>query len=96
MLEKHLGNSFLLYLVVEIFSFLEVLYKRIVLKNFSKFSKFTDKHKRQSSGGTLSKEKMFLKALGNSQKNIFVGVSFLKQLQAANPKLSEAATGDVL
>ena len=93
MLEKHLGNSFLLNLVVEIFSFLEVLYKRIVLKNFSKF---TDKHKRQSSGGTLSKEKMFLKALVNSQKNIFAGVSFLKKLQAANPKLSEAATGDVL
>ena len=93
MLEKHLGNSFLLNLVVEIFSFLEVLYKRIVLKNFSKF---TDKHKRQSSGGTLSKEKMFLKALGNSQKNIFAGVSFLKKLQTANPKLSEAATGDVL
>ena len=40
MLEKHLRNSFLLYLVVgilelvhEISSFLEVLYKRSVLKN---------------------------------------------------------------
>ena len=35
-------------LVNEISSFLEVLYKRGDLKNFSKF---TDKHKKQSSGG---------------------------------------------
>ena len=49
-----------MYLVVEILqlvretsSFPEVLYKRGVLKNFSKFS---DKHKEQSSGGVLSKD----------------------------------------
>ena len=55
MLEKHLINTFLLYVVVEIgqlvneiSSFPEVLYKRGDLKNFSKF---TDKHKKQSSGG---------------------------------------------
>ena len=60
MLEKHLGlfyckNTFLLYVVVEIAqlvnevsSFPEVLYKRCDLKNFSKF---IDKHKKQSSGG---------------------------------------------
>ena len=60
MFEKHLRNSFSLYLVVEILqlahemnSFPEVLYKRGVLKNLSKFS---DKHKRQSSGGVLSKD----------------------------------------
>ena len=54
MLEKHLGKTFLLYLVVEILqlvheinSFPEVLYKRGGLENFSKF---TDKYKRQSSG----------------------------------------------
>ena len=59
LLEKHLWNSFLLYLVVEILqlvheisSFSEVLYKRGVLRNFSKF---TDKHKKKSSGSVLSK-----------------------------------------
>ena len=70
-----------------------VLYKRSVLKNVSKF---TDKHKKQSSGGVLSKEKMSLKILQNSQKNIFAVVSFLIKLQAGNLKLSEAATGDAL
>ena len=75
-----------------------MLYKRSVLKN----SKFTDKIKKQSSGGVLSKEKMSLK---NSQKihmskihrkNIFPVVSFLIKLQVGNLKLSGAATGDVL
>ena len=61
-----------------------MLSERGVLKNVSKF---TDKHKKQSSGGVLSKEK---------QKNIFSGVSFLIKLQARNLKPSEAATGDVL
>ena len=65
-------------------SFLEVLYERSVLKNFSKFS---DKDKKQSSGGILSKENIFLKILQNSQKNIFAGVSFLIKLQAGNLKL---------
>ena len=101
MLEKHLWNSFLLYLVVEIlqlvhdiaWNFPVVLYKKSVLKNFSKF---TDKHKKQSTGGVLSKENIFLKILKNSQKKISVGVSFLIKLQAENLKLSEATTGDVL
>ena len=70
-----------------------VLYKRSVLKNVSKF---TDKHKKQSSGGVLSKVKMSLKILQNSQKNTFAVVSFLIKLQAGNLKLSEAATGDAL
>ena len=70
-----------------------MLYERNVLKDYSKF---TNKHKKQSSGGVLSKEKMFLKILQNSQKNIFAGVSFLIELQAGNLKLSEAATGDIL
>ena len=50
MFEKHLWNSFLLYLVVEILqlvheirSFSEVLYKKRFLKNFWKF---TDKYKK--------------------------------------------------
>ena len=51
MLEKHLWNSFLLYLVVEIWN--KLLYKRGFLKNFSKFS---DKHKEQSSGGVQPKD----------------------------------------
>ena len=100
MLEQHLWNSFLQYLVVEILqlvneisSFQEVLYKRSVLKTFSKF---TDKHKKQPSRGVLSKEKIFLKILQNSQKNISAGVSLLMKLQAGNLKLSEVATRDVL
>ena len=40
-------------LVNEISSFPEVLYKRDDLKNLSKF---TDKHKKQSSGGVLTKD----------------------------------------
>ena len=58
--EKHLRNCFLLHLVVEtvqhvheISSFPQVLYKEGVLKNFSKF---TDKHKKQSSRSVLSKD----------------------------------------
>ena len=70
-----------------------MLYERSVLKSVLEF---TDKHKKQSSGGVLSKEKMFLKILQNSQKNIFSGVSFLIKLQAGNLKPSEVATGDVL
>ena len=70
-------------------SFPEVLYKRRVLW---KFSKFTDKHRKQSFGGVMSKENMSLETLKNSQKNIFAGVYFLTKLQAGNLKLSEAAT----
>ena len=83
----------ILQLLHEISSFPEVLYKRSVLKNFSKF---TDKYKKQSSGGVLWKEKMFLKIFQNLQKNIVAGVPFLIELQAGNLKLSEATTGDVL
>ena len=71
-------NTCLLYVVVEIrqlvneiSSFPEVLYKRGDLENFSKF---TDKNKKQSSGGVW--QKMFLKILENSQNNVFSGVSF--------------------
>ena len=73
-------------------SFPEVLYERIILKN----TKSTDKHKKQSSWSVLSKEKMPLKILQNSQKNIFAVVSFIMKLLAGNLKLSGAATGDVL
>ena len=62
----------ILQLVHEVSSFPEVLYKRGVLKNLSKFSV---KHKK-SFGVAVSKENK-LKILQNSQKNIFVGVSFL-------------------
>ena len=40
-------------------------------------------------------QKLFLQILQNSQKNFSVRISFLIKLQAANLKLSEAATGDV-
>ena len=63
-------------LVHEISSFPEVLNKRGVLKNFSKF---TDKQKKQSS--VVFYQKMFLKILKISQKNIPVGACFLIKLQ---------------
>ena len=44
----------------------------------------------------MSKEKIFLKILRNSQKNIFAGVSFYIKLQVGRLKLSEAVTEDVL
>ena len=69
-----------------------MLYKRGVLKNFSKFS---DKHKTQSSGGVLSKD-----VLKNFEeihsKNILAGVSLLTKLQAGNLKSTEPAAGDSL
>ena len=39
-------------------------------------------------------QKMFLKILQNSQKNIFAGILFIIRLQAGNLKLSETAIGD--
>ena len=79
MLEKHLRNSFSLYLLVEILQLVheissssEVLYERGVLKNFSQF---TDKLKKQSSGGVLSKYvlKNFAKLTGKHLcRNLFV------------------------
>ena len=82
-------------IVNEISSFLEVLYKEDDLKNFSKF---TDKHKKQSPEVFLSKDvlKMFLKILQGSQINIFARLFFLIKLLAGNLKLSEAATGNIL
>ena len=60
-LEKHQWSSLLLYPLVEILkrvhkisSFPRVLYKRGVLKIH--FSKFTNKHEKQSSAGVLSKD----------------------------------------
>ena len=66
-----------------------MLYKRGVLKNFSKSS---DKHKEQSSGGVLSKDalKIFVKF---TEKSIIAGVTFLTKLQAGNLKPAEAAAG---
>ena len=75
----------ILQLVHEISSFPEVLYKRGDLKNFSKF---TDKRKKQSFGGVLSKD-----ALKNFAK--FTEKQVKRKLQAGNLKLSETATGDV-
>ena len=99
MLEKHSWNSFLLYLVFEILelvreinSFQEVLYKRGVPRNFSKLS---DKHKKLSSGGILSKDvlKNFVKF---TEKTIFARVYFLTKSQARNLKLADAAARDCL
>ena len=96
MLEKRLRNSLSLYLLVEILqlvheisSFSELFYKRGVLKNFSKL---TDKLKKQSSGGVLSKGvlKNFAKF---AEKHLRRNLYFNKV--AGNLKLSEAAARDV-
>ena len=71
----------------------EVLFKRSVLKNVSKFTNTRSSH---LEGGFLSKENMFLKILQNLQQSIFSRVTFLAKLQAGDLKPSEAATGDVL
>ena len=66
-----------LQLVYETSSFTEVLYKRRVLKNFSKL---TDKHNKQSSAGILSKN--VLKNLGKfTEKVIFRSFSFNKVVE---------------
>ena len=81
----------ILQLVHEISIFPEVFYERGVMKNFSKS---TDKHKNQSSGGVLSNK--VLKNFSKFAEKIFAGISFLIKLQAGNLKLSEADTGNVL
>ena len=78
-------------LVNEINNFLEVLYKKDDLKNFSKF---TVKQKKQSTGGDLARD--VLKNFAELKINILTRASFLKKLQAGNLKLSEVATGDAL
>ena len=59
-----------------------MLYKRSVLRN----SKFTDKIKKQSSGGVLSKEKMSLKILQNSQKKHFSRSLFFNKVAGWKPE----------
>ena len=94
-LEKNLWNSFLLFLLVEILklvheisNFAEVLFKRGVLRNFSKF---TGKHKRQSSGGVLSKD--VLKNYAKFIEKYLYRSLFLHKVPDWKP---EAATRDVL
>ena len=64
--------------------------KRDFLK---KFSKFTDKLKKQSSGSALSKD--VLRNFAKFTENVFAGISFLIKLLGGNLKHPEAATGDV-
>ena len=68
-----------------------MLYERGVLKNFPTF---TDKLKKQSSGGVLSKDvlKNFAKLI---EKYLCRNLFFNKVLQARNLKLSEATNGYV-
>ena len=63
-------------------------------RSSEKLLKITGKHKKQSSGGILSKDiaKNFVKF---TEKRISCS-SFLIKLLAGNLKLSEVATGDVL
>ena len=80
-----------LQIVHEISSLPEVLNKRCYLKNFSRF---TEEHKKQPSGGVLSKD--VLKHFAKFEEKPFCWSLFLTNLQAGNLKLSETATGDVL
>ena len=77
--------------ILQISSFSQVLYKKGDLNNFSKFR---DKHKKQSSGGVLSK--MFLKRFAKFIEKHLCRSLFLINLQARNLELSEAGTGNVL
>ena len=85
MLEKHLWKVSLyslikiLQLLYEISSFLEMLYKKHVLKIFLKF---TDKLKKQSSGGALSKD--IVKKFAKFTEKHFCWNFFLIKLQAGN------------
>ena len=92
MLEKHLWNSLLLYLPVEILqlvndmsSFSGVIYKKSVPKNFSKLTKTNTRSRNLQ----VFCQKMLLKILQNSRKNIFGGVSFLIKLQFWGPAIIE-------
>ena len=76
------------WLLLEISSFSEMLYERVVLKNV----RFIDKLKKTSSGGVLSKD--VLKIFAKSTEKYLCGNLFFK-LQAGNLKLSKTATGDV-
>ena len=78
----------ILQLVHEVSSFPKVLYKRGCLKNISKF---TDNHRKQSSGCVPSDD-----GLKNFAKFTDKQLSRRIELQAENVKLSEAAKGDAL
>ena len=80
---------FLLYLMVEILqlvheisSFPEVLYKRYVLKNLSKFTE--KKHKKQSSGGALTKA--FLTNFAKFTEKYIFGILFSNKIAGWKPK----------
>ena len=87
MLEQHFFHiiSWSKFCNLYISSFLEVLYKK---RYSEKLPKFTDKHKKLSSGGVLSKD-----ILLNFAK--FPEKCLLIKLQAGNLKLPEASTGDI-
>ena len=81
----------ILCLLHEISSFLEVLYKKGILENFLKF---TGKHKKQSSGGVLSK-KVFLKIFQICRKTS-LWVPFLNKVAGWNPEYVRAGSRDIL
>ena len=58
MLKKHLGNTFLLYLVVENLQRVHEISRFFLRKtgDLTNLSKFTDKHLKRLSGGVLSKD----------------------------------------
>ena len=81
----------ILQIVHKITTFPEVLHTRGDPKNFSKF---TDTHKKESSGGVLSID--VLKNFAKFTDKHLCWSLFLIKLQAGHLKLSGAATGDVL
>ena len=68
-----------------------MLYRKGVLKNFSKF---TDKHKKHSSKGVLSKD--VLENFAKFTEKHPCRCLFFDKVPAGNLKLSEIVTGDVL
>ena len=94
MLEKHLWNSLLLYLVVEVLQLVhEIRYS--IKEEFWKTSQNSNINPRSSHREVFC-QKIFLKSLQNSHKKIFAGVSFLRKLQAGNFKPAEVAAGENL
>ena len=76
------------WLLLEMSSFLGMLYERDVLKNI----KFIDTRKKTSSGGVLSKD--VFKSFAKFTEKYLCGNLFFK-LQTGNLKLSETVNGDV-
>ena len=92
MLEKHLWNRFLLYLVVEILQLIQRCSIKEVIWKTSQNSQINTR----SSHPEVFLSKDVLKNFAKFTDKHLCRSLFLMKLQAGNLKLSETATGDVL